>query len=183
MLSRLFDIAFACIGLLVFAPIIGIISLLIYLEDRESVFFTQTRIGKHKRPFTIYKFRTMRNDKVTKIGKWLRGKGIDETIQFFNVLKGDMSMVGPRPLTQQDIERLKWDTKEYEQRWSVPPGITGLAQIFGGHSARVSWFLDRKYFQNASFLLDFQLIVISFVINIFGKKKVRAWLKQWRKGN
>jgi lipopolysaccharide/colanic/teichoic acid biosynthesis glycosyltransferase len=176
-MKRAFDIVFASIGVVVFCPVWLWLVLLIRWEDRGPVFFRQMRIGKNRKPFSILKFRTMRDNQVTKVGKVLRATGLDETAQFLNVLKGDMSMVGPRPLTQEDIIRLGWDTNKNASRWTVKPGITGLAQVLGGRGARLSWFLDRKYIVSSSFRVDVQLILISFAINLLGKKKVRTLMR------
>ena len=114
---RVFDMGFALIGCHVFAPFFLVASGLIKLEDGGPVLFRQERIGRERQPFGILKFRTMRSGNVTRVGKWLRATGLDETAQFLNVLRGDMSMVGPRPLTQADIERLGWTGKEQDARW------------------------------------------------------------------
>ncbi|MDH5682348.1 MAG: sugar transferase, partial [Spirochaetota bacterium] len=153
--KRLFDITFSLLGLVIFAPFLFIIAIIIKLEDAGTVFFRQARMGKRNISFSILKFRTMRHEKVTRIGRWLRGNGIDEIPQFLNVLKGDMSMVGPRPLTEDDIRRLSWNTPVHKHRWDVRPGITGLTQLLSGHSARYSRRVDKLYARKKSIKLDF----------------------------
>ena len=170
---RLFDILFAIVGLVVFGPLICFLAMLIYIEDGGPFFFRQRRLGKDLRSFEIIKLRTMRDGEVTFVGHIVRNTGIDEVIQFVNVLKGEMSMVGPRPLTLADVARLGWTEEQFLNRWSVKPGVTGLAQIFGGRGKRVSWFLDQKYIEAKSLWVDFKLIMVSFIINIFNTLQVR----------
>ncbi|MBK9258429.1 MAG: sugar transferase [Polyangiaceae bacterium] len=177
---RAFDISFALIGCNIFAPFFLIASALIKLDDGGPVLFRQERVGRGRRRFSILKFRTMRKGKVTRVGAWLRATGLDETAQFLNVLRGDMSMVGPRPLTQADIERLGWTRKEHDSRWDVNPGITGLAQLFGPKFARGTLRFDKLYAAKRSAWLDTQLIAASFVVNIVGKQRTRGWLWKLR---
>lgn len=177
---RAFDMGFALIGCHVFAPFFLVASALIKLDDGGPVLFRQERIGHGRKPFGILKFRTMHGGKVTRVGKWLRATGLDETAQFFNVLRGDMSMVGPRPLTQADIERLDWTGKKHDARWDVNPGITGLAQLWAPKTARGSLRLDKLYAAKRSAWLDTQLIAASFVVNIAGKRRTRGWLRKLR---
>lgn len=177
---RAFDIGFALLGCQVFAPFFLVAAGLIQLDDGGPVFFRQDRVGRGRKPFAILKFRTMRNGKVTRVGKWLRATGLDETAQFLNVLRGDMSMVGPRPLTQADVERLGWTLKEHDGRWEVNPGITGLAQLFGSRTARGALRLDKLYAAKRSAWLDTQIIAASFVVNLAGKQRTRGWLRRMR---
>jgi len=144
------------------------------------IFFRQDRIGRNFRLFQVLKFRTMRNDKVTRIGKLLRNRGIDEILQFINVLYGNMSIVGPRPLAQNDIIRLKWDNEFRSVRWWIKPGITGPAQIFSGNGSKISFFWDRKYIFENSLRKDLIIIIISFCINVFGKKKIKNCLQYFK---
>lgn len=175
--KRALDIAcgvLACIG---FAPIVTVIMLAIWLEDGGSPFFTQARIGRARQSFRILKFRTMRAGVVTRIGRWLRRTGLDELPQFVNVCRGEMSIVGPRPLTAEDIARLNWSSANHDWRFAMKPGITGLAQLAGGRSARHSARLDLLYLRRQSAPLDLRIIVLSFVINIAGKTVVREWMR------
>lgn len=177
---RAYDIGFALLGCHVFAPFFVVASAWIKLEDGGPVLFKQERVGKGRRPFAILKFRTMRGSEITRVGKWLRATGLDETAQFLNVLLGDMSMVGPRPLTARDVERLGWTERAHDARWDVKPGITGLAQLFGGKAARGTLKLDKLYAARRSPWLDTQLIAASFVVNIAGKRRTKGWLRSLR---
>ena len=172
-MKRLFDITFSLIALLIFGLPIIVISLIIVFKERHPIIFKQERIGLKGKPFMIMKFQTMINEKPTKTGLILRKTGLDEVPQFFNVLKGEMSIVGPRALTDYDIKRLKWDSDYHSLRWSVKPGISGFAQVYGGQNKKTSWFWDKKYTENANLLTDLGIILISFAMNLFGKTRVR----------
>ena len=174
--KRVFDLFFSTFGLLFFSPLLLVIAILIKLEDGQSIFFRQERIGFGKRPFRILKFRSMRDGEVTNIGRWVRRTGLDEVPQFWNVLCGQMSIVGPRPLTEADIQRLGWNDDAYALRWSVRPGISGLAQLFGGGKGpRIAFVLDRRYIAQAGLLTDLRVLILSFAVNVFGKQRVRTW--------
>lgn len=175
-IKRLFDILFSSIGIIIFAIPMIIISLVLKFKEKHPIIFKQERIGLYKKPFLIYKFQTMVDEQVTPSGKILRKTGLDEIAQFFNVLKGDMSLVGPRALTDYDIKRLQWDDDYHSVRWSVKPGISGLAQIYGGQHRKLSWFWDMKYISNNSRLKDFYVLAVSFAMNLFGKTRVRRFI-------
>jgi len=120
----------------------------------------------------------MDNGNITAVGKLLRTFGLDEIPQLVNVLKGDMSIVGPRPLTREDVERLGWATEDRDIRWSVKPGITGLAQLSPICSADLSWQLDMSYIRDRSILLDMRIILLTARGILIGKNKVSGQL--WR---
>jgi lipopolysaccharide/colanic/teichoic acid biosynthesis glycosyltransferase len=140
MAKRAFDILFSLTGLVIMLPVMIFITLIIFIDDRKPIFFRQERIGLNLQPFTLYKFRSMKikkgsssgsfdagdRSRVTRVGKVLRKTKLDELPQLFNVLKGDMSIVGPRPEVKQYVEA-------YPERWSivcrVKPGITDNASI------------------------------------------------------
>jgi lipopolysaccharide/colanic/teichoic acid biosynthesis glycosyltransferase len=124
--------------MIVFAPVLAVLGAAILLEDGRPVLFAQSRLGRSRRPFTILTFRSMRDGRVTRVGRLLRATGLDELPQFVNILRGDMSAVGPRPLTDEDATRLGWLTPRHDFRWRVSPGLTGLAQILGPPSAKGS---------------------------------------------
>lgn len=175
--KRLFDVILATLGFSLLLPLLILIALLIWLEDGRPILFTQQRIGKNQRPFRIYKFRSMCKGKVTRIGQWIRNTGLDEVWQFINVLNGSMSLVGPRPLTAEDVQRLDLHRdRRFEQR----PGITGLSQLYAGKGLRVSCWLDEYDRQHASLWLDLKIIGLSALINLLGKQRVKAWLQRWR---
>lgn len=111
----------------------------------------------------------MENQKVTFIGKFLRKLGLDEIPQLYNIMKGDMAFVGPRPLTQFDLDRLDWNKQEYAKRWSVKPGITGLAQLSKVCDSKLAMQNDLYYVENKHFLLDLKLITKSMLVPIMGK--------------
>jgi lipopolysaccharide/colanic/teichoic acid biosynthesis glycosyltransferase len=174
--KRLFDLAGAAAGLVAFSPIMAIASLAILLDDGGPVLFRQMRAGYRRKPFAIFKFRSMRDGRVTRAGRVLRATGLDEVPQFLNILRGDMSAVGPRPLTAADITRLDWDTARVDFRWDVKPGLTGLAQLMGAGTSTASLALDRAYCAAWDPALDCQLIGISFAVNALGKTRVRHWM-------
>ena len=125
----MFDVVGASAGLLVFAPVIALAAAAVFVDDGRPLFFRQKRLGYRRRPFSIIKIRTMRDGHVTRVGAVLRATGLDEVPQFINILSGEMSAVGPRPLTEGDVQRLGWIGTAYDFRWQVKPGLTGLAQI------------------------------------------------------
>lgn len=166
----------ALAAIIVLLPVFLAAALAILILDGRPLMFNQQRIGQYCKPFNVFKFRTMRDQKVTRVGRWLRASGIDELPQLFNVLLGDMQIVGPRPLTPADVARLGWDDHYHLSRWSVKPGITGLAQLFAGHSKRMSWAMDNRYLQTRSFTQDFRIMLLTFPMQILGKYRVRSWL-------
>jgi len=150
-----------------------LVSAAILLDDGLPILFRQERVGLRRRTFTILKFRSMRDGRVTRAGRILRRTGLDELPQFVNILRGDMSAVGPRPLADADVRRLGWTSARYDFRWRVRPGLTGLAQVMGTASPRRSASLDRWYVAHRSLALDARLIALSFAINALGKARVR----------
>lgn len=178
-MRQILTLTLTILAILVFAPLLILIAVCIYLEDRGDIFFLQERIGFREIPFLVYKFRTMRDGEVTRVGAILRRTGLDELTQLFNILAGDMNIVGPRPLTKYDIDRLGWGQYKYIKRFSVKPGLTGLAQIYGGRGARISKCFEFSYLQLQSFWMDLRIILITFIVNIFGKTRVRKFL--WEK--
>ena len=171
--KRLFDLIGAVGGLVAFALPMAAIAAAILLTDGRPVLFRQTRLGRGRRPFTIFKFRSMRNGEVTPVGRVLRATGLDELPQLVQVLGGELSAVGPRPLTEADVARWGWTVPAYDFRWSVPPGLTGLAQVVGARSARHALRLDRRYIARQNVRLDARLVAWSFAINILGKRRVQ----------
>ena len=174
MLKRIFDFIVALLALLVLSPVLLITSIFILITMGSPIIFTQSRPGKNGKIFQIIKFRTMLNDKdingkllpdherMTKFGTLLRNSSIDELPELFNVLKGDMSIVGPRPLL---IEYLPLYSEYQARRHDVMPGITGWAQINGRNS--LTWDekfnLDVWYVENHSIWLDVKIIFKTFI--------------------
>ena len=173
-MKEIFDKTLALLLLILFSPIFFILSLLIYLTMGKPIFFRQERPGLNGKIFKIYKFRTMSNERdengellsdekrLKGIGKFIRSTYLDELPQLINVLKGDMSFVGPRPLL---VEYLELYNDEQKRRHNVKPGITGLAQINGRNA--ISWEekfkLDVCYVDNQSFLLDMKILWMTFL--------------------
>lgn len=166
-LKRTFDIILAIILCLVCAPLMIWIGFVVLIESGRPIFFRQTRIGKQGRPFSIIKFRTLYTgshdvshplDRVTPSGKLLRRWGLDELPQLWNVLKGDMSIVGPRPTLPDQVKQYGAFEK---RRLDMRPGITGLAQIHGRNAidwpARIRY--DVEYVDNARIGLDLKIIL------------------------
>jgi len=174
--KRLFDVAGALGGLLFFAPVLAAVCAAILADDGRPVLFAQPRLGRGRRVFTILKFRSMRDGRVTRVGRVLRATGLDELPQFLNILRGEMSAVGPRPLTSEDVARLGWTSRRHEFRWRVAPGLTGLAQLAAPAAAARALVLDRYYVRRGSLGLDVRLIALSFAVNALGKARVRQWL-------
>ena len=168
--KRLGDIVASTIALLLLSPIFIIISLLLLIINDGKPFFTQKRPGKNEAIFTILKFKSMNDKKdangnllpnaerLTRIGNIIRKTSLDEIPQLINVLKGDMSLIGPRPLL---IRYLPYYTEEEKVRHSIRPGITGLAQVSGrnllGWDTRLA--LDIEYAKNISLALDFKILL------------------------
>lgn len=173
--KRLIDFVIALCGMPFFAIIFVIVAPLIYFEDKGTIFYKAPRVGKDQKIFQVYKFRSMKmnaedirnadgstyngedDPRVTKIGKILRKTSLDETAQILNVLKGDMSIIGPRPATTKIFENLD-DLKS--ARFKVYPGITGYTQMKYRNSAqgKVRYEADKYYVENLSFLLDLKIV-------------------------
>ncbi len=171
-MKRIFDFTVSLVLLIILTPALLFISLIIAIDSGRPVIYKQYRVGRDNKLFYIYKFRTMKNntrlaatsdlteadDCITKSGKFLRKTSLDELPQFFNVLKGDMSFVGPRPLIpeEKEIRRLR---KKYNV-YSVRPGITGLAQINGRDmiSAEEKALFDKEYVDKQSLALDIKIL-------------------------
>jgi lipopolysaccharide/colanic/teichoic acid biosynthesis glycosyltransferase len=176
--QRVFDVVGALAGVVAFGPAMAAIAAAILIDDGRPVFFRQERVGHRRRLFEILKFRSMRDGRVTRVGRLLRATGLDELPQFVNILRGDMSAVGPRPLTPDDVVRLGWSGPEFDFRWSCRPGLTGLAQLLGARADNDALGLDRVHARAWSAALDCQLIAWSFAVNVFGKARIRQWLRR-----
>ncbi len=174
-MKRLLDIVGALVGLFLFAPLLVIVAFLVRRNLGTPVLFRHTRPGLQGRPFQMLKFRSMRDafgpdgqalpdeQRLTRFGRWLRASSLDELPELWNVLRGDMSLIGPRPLL---MEYLELYTPEQARRHEMRPGITGWAQVNGRNA--ISWEdkfkLDVWYVEHQSFLLDMRIL----------------WLTLWR---
>jgi lipopolysaccharide/colanic/teichoic acid biosynthesis glycosyltransferase len=183
MIKRIFDVIFSLFLLITLCPILSILALLVRIKLGSPVFFTQERVGQNEKLFTIKKFRTMTDakdrfgvllsdeERLTKFGRFLRSTSLDELPQLFNILKGDMSFVGPRPLLK---EYLPLYTSEQKRRHLVKCGITGWAQVNGRNA--ISWEekfkLDVWYIDHRSFLLDIKIILVT-LLKVIRKNDIR----------
>lgn len=155
------------------SPILIVISLINLMLNGSPIYFPQKRVGYKREAFTIYKIRTMERSRVHSFGKILRKTGLDELPQLINIIKGDMSFIGPRPLTEDDITRLEWNSSGFDIRWSVNPGITGLSQLSNICSKDNSWKLDKFYVENRSLGLNFKIAFKTLIKAIRGRSEVR----------
>jgi lipopolysaccharide/colanic/teichoic acid biosynthesis glycosyltransferase len=174
LIKRLFDIIVSLTLIILLAPLILFIALLIWFTMGRPILFRQRRVGYKGQVFTIYKFRTMTEERdehgnllpdeqrLTRFGRFLRETSLDELPELFNVLKGDMSVVGPRPLL---VEYLPYYTPEERKRHNMRPGITGWAQVNGRNA--ITWdqklALDVWYVDNWSLWLDFKIILMTII--------------------
>lgn len=168
-MKRVLDIFVALFASMLLLPVVMAIAVAVRLGLGSPILFRQVRPGLHGRPFILYKFRTMREardlppsdaDRLTSLGRWLRATSLDELPELLNVIRGDMSLVGPRPLL---MEYLPLYTPEQARRHEVRPGITGWAQVNGRNA--ISWEekfrLDVWYVDSRSFLLDLRILLIT----------------------
>lgn len=179
-MNRATDLLCCALSAPLLLPVFALIALAIRLDDGGPVLFRQERVGLARRPFLICKFRTMREGQVTRVGAWLRRSGLDETAQWFDVLRGEMSWIGPRPLTNADLERLGWHRPPHDPRFSIRPGMTGLAQLLGGIGSGWTRGIDRLYRQRRGLRLDLWIVCWSLAVNLFGKARVRRLLRRSR---
>jgi exopolysaccharide biosynthesis polyprenyl glycosylphosphotransferase len=185
--KRLIDCSIAAVALLVLAPLFAIVALLIMVTSGRPIFYTQKRVGQGGRAFQIIKFRSMRSDaesetgpiwasnhdaRCTKIGDWLRHTNIDELPQLVNVVRGEMSLVGPRPERPNFVEQFQKTIPDYDLRHAVPGGMTGWAQVHGWRGPtslrkRVQYDLD--YIQRWSIGLDLRILLMTVQHVLWGK--------------
>lgn len=183
-LKPLGDFFIALFLLIILSPIIIVTALFLFVSNRGKVFFLQQRPGLYNKPFRIIKFKTMRDafDKdgiplpddvrLTKVGSIVRSSSLDELLQLINVLKGEMSLVGPRPLLMQYLSKY---SNEQAKRHNVKPGITGWAQVNGRNT--ISWDqkfkYDVEYVEKQSFVLDLKILWMTF-LNVIQRKGISA---------
>lgn len=177
MAKRALDIFLSFAGILIAIPLFIFIGLCIKIIDGGEIFYKQKRVGLMGSSFTAYKFKTMKGERVTRLGKILRATAMDELPQLFNIFKGDMSFVGPRALAEDEydvVEGKKINIRQldgFEKRCSVKPGLTGIAQVYAPRDIplRNKFKYDLLYIKKKSFCLDIRLILISFLVTFFGR--------------
>lgn len=188
--KRTFDFACSLIALMILSPIFLLVALMLLWQGDGGVFFKQERIGYRGKPFYILKFRTMRTDsesngeprlaqvndeRLTKVGKFLREHHLDELPQLVNVLRGDMSFVGPRPERSYFIEKIRKENPNYDYLYLMRPGLTSMATLHNGYTDTMEKMLKRldmdlEYLQKRSLWLDVKLIFTTFCYIVNGKK-------------
>lgn len=190
--KRFFDILFSAITLILFSPLILLVYLFVRLEDGGPAIFKQERIGRHGRAFNIYKFRSMRVDaeemgptlshscgnrdpRLTKVGRFIRAHHIDELPQLWNILKGDMSFIGPRPERQYYIDRIMDYDKRYSYLYQIRPGVTSYATLYNGYTDTMEKMLrrleyDLYYLEHRSWHFDIKILFYTFCAIVLGKK-------------
>ena len=189
-IKRIFDLFLSGAGILLSLPLWIIIAIAIWLEDRGPIFYEQERVGKDGKIFRILKFRSMIKDaekhtgavwasendpRVTRVGRVLRATAMDELPQLWNILKGDMSFVGPRPERPELVKEFTKKFPDFQKRFAIKPGLTGIAQVYGKYDTPPQHKLkyDLLYIKKQSFLLDLKLIFLSFWITFRGKWESR----------
>lgn len=188
--KRLLDLFMAIICLIVFSPLFLICYIAVKREDGGPAIFKQERIGRFGRPFYIYKFRSMRIDaekdgpalyqherdtRMTKVGKFLRDHHLDELPQLWNVVKGEMAFIGPRPERQYYIDQIMEHDPRYVYLYQIRPGVTSYATLYNGYTDTMEKMLrrlelDLYYLEHQSLWFDLKILVKTFVFIVFGKK-------------
>ena len=188
--KRIFDIVISAITLVVFSPLFLYCYLMVRKEDGGTAIFSQERIGLHGKPFFIYKFRSMKmnaeedepllfsqenDERLTRIGKTLREHHLDELPQLWNVLKGDMSFVGPRPERKFHIDQIMKHNPDYVKLYQIRPGVTSYATLYNGYTDTMEKMLrrldlDLYYLDHNSLLFDMKILWMTFTSIVFGKK-------------
>ena len=188
--KRVFDIFFSLVFLILTSPIFLLTAIAIKLQDGGPIFYKQVRLTQYGRPFEIYKFRSMRVDaekdghaqlakehdeRITRVGKFIRSCRIDELPQLINILKGDMSVVGPRPERPELIEKIKEEVPEFDYRLGVKAGLTGYAQVYGKYNTRLKdkLLFDLIYIEQFSLLMDLRIMFMTFKI-LFKKESTEG---------
>lgn len=188
--KRIFDIVISAITLVVFSPLFLYCYIMVRKEDGGTAIFSQERIGLHGKPFFIYKFRSMKmnaeedepllfsqenDERLTRIGKTLREHHLDELPQLWNVLKGDMSFVGPRPERKFYIDQIMEHNPDYVKLYQIRPGVTSYATLYNGYTDTMEKMLrrldlDLYYLDHNSLLFDMKILWMTFTSIVFGKK-------------
>lgn len=189
-IKRIADFSVALCCLVIFSPLFLICYILVKHEDGEPTIFKQERIGRFGRPFTIYKFRSMKLDaekdgpqlfahendnRMTKVGKFLRDHHLDELPQLYNVLKGDMAFIGPRPERKYYIDKIMERDSRYSYLYQIRPGVTSYATLYNGYTDTMDKMLrrlelDLYYLEHRSWWFDTKILFKTFINIAFGKK-------------
>ena len=190
-IKRTFDFTLALVSLVVFSPLIALIAFMIKREEPEGdIIYSQERIGYKGKPFMLYKFRSMRMDaerdnspqlftdgdsRLTRVGAFIRAHHLDEFPQLWNVIKGEMSFVGPRPERQFFIDQIMQHNPDYVRLYAVRPGLFSYATLYNGYTDTMEKMLERqrldlKYLDNFSIFTDIKIIFLTAFSIIFGKK-------------
>ena len=190
-IKRACDFVFALVSLLVFSPVMAVIAIMIKREDPSGdIIYRQERIGYKGKPFLLYKFRSMRMDaeagnrpqlftdgdsRLTKVGAFIRAHHLDEFPQLWNVIKGEMSFVGPRPERQFFIDQIMERNPDYVRLYTVRPGLFSYATLYNGYTDTIDKMLERlrhdlEYLDNYSLFTDIKIIFLTAFYIIFGKK-------------
>lgn len=190
MMKRAFDMIISAVCLLCFSPLFAVVAIAIRMEDGLPVIYRQERIGMHGKPFFIYKFRSMKVDaekngpnllevngdpRLTKVGKFLREHHLDELPQLWNVLKGDMAFIGPRPERKFYIDQIMQHDNRYELLYQIRPGVTSYATLYNGYTDTMEKMLrrlelDLYYLEHRSWWFDIKILAKTFGSIVFGKK-------------
>ena len=188
--KRIIDFLIAAGCLIIFSPLFLICYIAVKWEDGGPAFYQQERIGLHGKPFFIYKFRSMRvdaekdgsalyqhekDDRMTKVGKFLRDHHLDELPQLWNVLKGDMAFIGPRPERQYYINQIIQRNPRYTELYQIRPGVTSYATLYNGYTDTLEKMLKRLdldlyYLEHRSWWFDMKILFKTFISIVFGKK-------------
>ena len=188
--KRVLDISVSIIAIILFLPFYMITAILVGFSSSGGIFYSHERIGINGKPFTMYKFRSMYSDaekdgpqlssqedpRITPFGRFMRKTRIDETPQFFNVIKGDMSLVGPRPERQYFIDQIMERTGHYSHLQRIKPGITSWGQVKYGYAENVDEMIQRMkydilYLENMSLFVDFKILIYTVLIVLQGRGK------------
>jgi len=188
-LKRMLDLSLSMIGFMLAAPLMALTALAIRLDSPGSVLYSQARVGENGRVFTVYKFRSMRtdaeragqavwardkDDRVTRVGRFIRTTRLDELPQLWNVMRGDMSFVGPRPERPFFVEQLAREIPFYVQRHAVKPGVTGWAQVKYQYGSSIEDAMEKLrydlyYIKHMSVFFDLTIVLDTVKVVLFGK--------------